>query len=573
MIGSFFYLIFNTTRNRVRSHARRLRSPRYAVGFVLGLGYFWLVFGQRITSGGSLPSIGALNTIGTGMSAMLFIIFCGIWIFGGDSTALAFSEAEVAFLFTAPVPRRALILYKLARGQLPTLFNVAVWSVLLRRGTKTLPVLAVAAGIWVVFSTLSLHRLGVALMRAGTIENVAARRTRRVLGVAFVLVAMTAVIVGLIVAPLTALHADASSNPRALMKAVMTFMQSPGVHTILFPFRLLVAPIYSASLGAWVKAMVPSLGILGLHLWWVLRADERFEEAAAAASTALAKRIEAVRSRRGVTLSPGAASKGRRTIALAPTGFPAVAIAWKNVLQFRNVVKPLTLLRLPMLVIGVAAYVGWKTGNLAQFVFAASLVMAFLIPFGVNMTVRSDLRTDMLHLPLLKSLPIAGGDLVLMEVLSSALPMAALQILFVAIGAAMLLFTGSPLKIAPGALAAALAAVPVVSVVLCTAYCTILNASAVLFPAWVRLGQPGTGGIEMMGQTMLTVLANVLAQLLLLLIPAAFGGAIWYALKSYPAVAIGAGVLLACVALSSECYGIMLALGQAFERAEPQQVS
>jgi ABC-2 type transport system permease protein len=573
VIGSFSYLIFNTTRNRLRSLARRLRSPRYAIGFLLGVGYFWLVFGRQFTSRGGLPAIGALDAIGTGMSAMLFVIFCGIWIFGGDSTALAFSEAEVAFLFTAPVPRRALILYKLARAQLPILINVAVWSVILRRGTTLLPVPAVAAGIWAVFSTLSLHRLGVALMRAGTVENIAAKRTRRVLGAALVLAAMTAVIVTLIVAPLAALHADASSNPRALIKAVTTFMQSPGVHTILFPFRLLVAPIYSASLGAWVKAMVPSLGILGLHLWWVLRADERFEEAAAAASTALAKRIEAVRSRRGVTLSPGAASKGRRTIALAPTGFPAVAIAWKNVLQFRNVVKPLTLLRLPMLVIGVAAYVGWKTGNLAQFVFAASLVMAFLIPFGVNMTVRSDLRTDMLHLPLLKSLPIAGRDLVLMEVLSSALPMAALQILFVAIGAAMLLFTGSPLKIAPGALAAALAAVPVVSVVLCTAYCTILNASAVLFPAWVRLGQPGTGGIEMMGQTMLTVLANVLAQLLLLLIPAAFGGAIWYALKSYPAVAIGAGVLLACVALSSECYGIMLALGQAFERAEPQQVS
>jgi ABC-2 type transport system permease protein len=574
VIGTFAYLIVNTMRNRVQSHARRLKSPRYAIGFLLGIGYFWMVFGRRFNSfGAGAPAPALLDSLATLMSVVIFAVFCGIWIFGGDSTSLAFSEAEVAFLFPAPVPRRALILYKLARGQLPILLNVVVWSAILRRGTGLLPIPFTGAAIWVVFTTLALHRLGGALMRAGTVENIAAKRTRRVIGAAFVLIVMTAVIVGLVVVPLTALHTDASSDPRNLLKAVMTFMQSPGVRTVLFPFHLLVAPVYAPSLAAWAKTMVPALGILGLHLWWVLRADERFEEAAAAASTALAKRIETIRSRRGGALSPEITRAGRRTIALAPTGFPAVAIAWKNVLQFRNVVKPLTLLRLPVLVIGVAAYVGWKTGNLAPAIMGASLVMAFLIPFGVNMSVRSDLRTDMLHLPLLKSLPIAGGDLVLMEVLSSSLPMAALQILFVAIAAGTVLFVPNSLPIPPGALAGGLVAVPIVCLVLCTAYCTILNASAVLFPAWIRLGQPGTGGIEMMGQTILTALANVLAQLLLLIVPAALGGAVWYVLKSYPAVAVGTGLLLGCVALSSECYGIMLALGQAFERAEPQQVT
>lgn len=574
MTAAFAYLIFNTWRNRLRSVARRLKSPRYAVGFALGIGYFWLVFGRRFMYEAGPSPTGALNALGTGMSVMLFVVFCGIWIFGGDSTALAFTQAEVTFLFTAPVPRRALILYKLARAQIPTLFNVAVWSVLLRRGTTLLPVGAVAAGIWVVFSTLSMHRLGVALMRAGTVENIAAKRTKRVLGVVLVLGVVATVIAMLIVAPLTELRSDASSSdPRALIKSVVAFMQSPGVRTLLFPFRLLVAPLYTPSVGAWAKAMIPALGILGLHLWWVLRADERFEEAAAAASTALAKRIEAVRSRRSGTLAPEVTRKGRRTIALAPTGFPPVAIAWKNVLQFRNVVKPFALLRLPVLVIGVAAYVGWKTGHLAQATLAACGLMAFFIPFGVNMTVRSDLRTDMLHLPLLKSLPIAGGDLVLMEVLSSSIPMAALQTLFVVIGATTLLVAVGPAKIPAGVIAAGLAMAPIVSLTLCTAYCTILNASAVLFPAWIHLGQPGTGGVEMMGQTILTVIANLLAQALMLLIPVGVGGAMWYAFKASPAIAIGAALFVGCVALGSECYGIMLALGAAFERAEPQQVT
>lgn len=576
MIGTFAYLIFNTARNKIRSIARRLRSPRYAIGFLLGLGYFWLVFGRPFNSSArnAAPSIASLSTIQTGMSVMLFVVFCGIWLFGGDTMILAFSEAEVALLFPSPVSRRALILYKLARAQLPILLNVAVWSVILRRGTLQLPVPFTAAGIWIVFTTLMLHRVGGALVRAGTVENLAARRVKRAIGVMLVFSILAGVVFALIISPLASLHADSPSDPAEMLKAAVKFMRSPGIQVILFPFNILIAPVYAPTIGDWAKAMVPALGIFGLHLLWVLRADARFEEAAAAASATLAKRLEAMRARRNPTLASEAPRKAqRRTIALAPTGFPAVAIAWKNVLQFRNVVKPLAILRIPALAIGLAGYIGWKTGHFGQAMVGASLVMALLIPFGVNMTVRSDLRTDMLHLPLLKSLPIAGGDLVLMEVLSSAIPMAVLQVLFVAVAAATLLFGPQAPPVAPGALAAAVVMTPIVCVVLCTAYCTILNGTAVLFPAWIQLGQPGTGGVEMMGQMILTSFANVLAIALLLIIPAGVGGAAWYGLQAYPPIATGVSLLLGCVALASECYGIMLALGQAFERAEPQQVA
>ena len=53
MIGAFAFLLFNTTRNRLLSQLRRLRTPRYAIGFVLGLGYFWMIFGRHLFSLGS----------------------------------------------------------------------------------------------------------------------------------------------------------------------------------------------------------------------------------------------------------------------------------------------------------------------------------------------------------------------------------------------------------------------------------------------------------------------------------------------------------------------------------------
>jgi hypothetical protein len=36
-------------------------------------------------------------------------------VVGSDTTALAFTQAEVSLLFTAPISRRGLILYKMAR--------------------------------------------------------------------------------------------------------------------------------------------------------------------------------------------------------------------------------------------------------------------------------------------------------------------------------------------------------------------------------------------------------------------------------------------------------------------------
>jgi hypothetical protein len=44
-----------------------------------------------------------------------------LWVVGTDKAALAFTEAEVSLLFTAPVSRRGLIVYKLVRAQVAVL--------------------------------------------------------------------------------------------------------------------------------------------------------------------------------------------------------------------------------------------------------------------------------------------------------------------------------------------------------------------------------------------------------------------------------------------------------------------
>ena len=79
----------------------------------------------------------------------------------------------------------------------------------------------------------------------------------------------------------------------------------------------------------WLHAIGPALLLLGLHYVWVIRSDTAFEEAAAETSLRRAR----ARGRRGAR--PAGYSAHRRLPALlrlAPLGWPAGAILWKNVL-------------------------------------------------------------------------------------------------------------------------------------------------------------------------------------------------------------------------------------------------
>jgi ABC-2 type transport system permease protein len=576
VIAAFAYLLLNTTRNRLQSQLRRLRTPRYAIGFVLGLGYFWLIFGRHLYGRGGSPfgpNAGAsmISSFDPIAPALFAIVIAGIWIFGGDMSALAFSEAEVSMLLTAPVPRRGLVIYKLAQSQIIILLNVLIWTFVLRRGSSSIPSAASAAAIWTIFTTLNLHRMGAALTSASQVEYRAAGKRLTWAAKLFTFALIALVIGTLVSAPLSQLNAPDGKDPFEFIRMVFKFSETPGVRKALYPFHLVTAPSFAANVNDWAVAMLPALGIVLLHVWWVLRSEAAFEEAAAFASTERAKKLEAMRSRRTMHLAPEKKTGGW-TIALASTGLPLIAILWKNAIATRRNVSPGALLRLPILIFGVAAFVGWKSGNMLQAVFATAGVMGILLPLLIIQVLRNDLRTDMMNLPLLKTLPLAGGDLVLAEVGSGAVAMLVVQIVLFGISGLALLLR--PDSLHHPAIAAGIAiAAPVTLFSLDIAICTIVNGSAVIFPGWIRLGPGSTGGVELMGQAILSMIASVLVFALMLLIPAAVGAGIWYVLQSAPAIATTIACVFGAAVLGAESYVMMQALGAAFERAEPQQIT
>ncbi len=576
VVGAFVYLTWTSFRNRLVHRIRQSRNPRYALAVILGAGYFYLVFWRnpRQAHGQALPLLaggGHLLALGG-----LLLGAVSMWLLGGDSTALAFTQAEASMLFPAPVSRRQLVAYKLVRGQLPLLLNTAIWLLILDAGRATLPIWARGIGLWLLFCTVFLHRLGASLVRTSWAEHGRQGVRRHALSLA----AFAAIVAGVAVnvAPAVAPVRGAADLSGALAVLGAALAQAPARY-VLWPFAAVLGPVFAASTPAWLAAMPAALLVLLGHVWWVMHTDTAFEEAALAATAERARRIEALRGRRaGVAGGGGAGAaagapgarargRGRAGIALAPTGHPAAAIVWKNLVCLRRTSQQRQLLS-PLLLAGVLGAVSGAQLGAAAGVAVGLVAFASVMVLMGPLMLRGDLRQDLQHLAELKTLPFRGATVVAAEVLSVSVPLAAAQAVALALAAGVAEAAG--LRWAPPAMRLAVA-VGIVPVLVAFNACsvTIQNGMPILFPGWSRLGAVVPGGVEMMGQMILVVGFYSLLLAALLLVPAAMAFVAIGALHLTGALAVAGTMVAGSAALAFELQGVMQWLGRAFERLEP----
>src|SRR5207245_3010143 len=95
----------------------------------------------------------------------LFLMVLSAWVFPHERAALLFSEAEIAFLFPAPVTRRTLIHFKLLRSQIAILFTTFSLTLVSGRFSQGGKASIHAAGWWVILSTRGQHTLPASLAR------------------------------------------------------------------------------------------------------------------------------------------------------------------------------------------------------------------------------------------------------------------------------------------------------------------------------------------------------------------------------------------------------------------------
>jgi hypothetical protein len=562
-MSAFFYLVWSSGRNRFLSSVRRVRSPRYAAALIVGVLYLW-GFLFRPTTSGAVTSIFVGPPTETVVTLLLVVTLMGSWVFGSDMTALAFTQAELSFLFPAPLSRRALIRYKLFRAQIVVLINALIWVFVLRRGGGPLPSMLRAISLWALFSTLNLHRLGAALVRSSWREHgkTGARRHRWSIA-AFGIVGVS-VIVNLIAHRVAI---QSASGVGQFFTTLAHVLSSAPASWALLPFHAIIAPTFATSVPEWAREMLPAVAMLAAHAVWVLRTDAAFEDAAIEASAERARRLEAMRTRR--TIAATAAPRAvKAPAALAVAGPPAFAIFWKNILCLRRTAQLRLLLGPLLMAIAFGAAFSTDGADTAAIISRSAAIFAgLLVVFGGRL-IRNDLRQDMQHLPLLKSLPIAPGDLMLAEVASAALPMAALQMLLLIIAyVASLLWVDVPLT--AGVRMGILIAAPFAVVALNGALLTIQNGIAVLFPAWIRLGPAVTTGVEALGQNVLATVANLFSLGVALIIPALVGITAVSAMDTPGVSSFALAIIVAAAILGAETYGAMRLLGRAFAKAEP----
>lgn len=584
MLTAFAYLFRTTLRNRVRRQLARLRTPRYALALALGLLY---VAALTFRPGGSTPS-GAGGIPGfTGVGATLFLsstfalaLFTAKWwLFGASSGTLAFSPAELQFLFPAPIRRRALVLYRLVSTQAALLFSAIFIGLLFRRGAPTLPSPLRVVGLWILFSTTMMHQMGVTLVRTAAAERGSGLR-RNAPAIVVVAAGITTLVVAIVreFPPVRTAGGLFHALP-----ALGPILRGPIPSAVLLPFRWLLAPVYAPDTAHWLAAIGPAVAILALHYVWVLRADATFEEAAVDASARRAARI-AARSATSSALAPVPSSASRPLVRLAPTGQPWTAIVWKNTVALTRGLR-LTVAARVAVVLVVIVSVLRSTGafgsdgvpstanGLVVLGGALSLVAAVYLTLLGPLVVRNDLRQDLAHLSVLRTYPLRGRTVVFAEVVSSATAVTVLQLGLLIVGYLLTVRYQSaewPVRTRTLELLASFLVLPTIN----GASFLIQNAMALLLPGWVRLGAvTASAGIELIGQRALAAIASFLALAVVLALPA--GAAALVAWLVGVTTVTGAAATLAAgfAVIAVELWLAVEWLGGVYERVDPTAIT
>ncbi len=589
MLNALLYLRFTSLKNWLISRGRRLRQPKYLLSAIVGCAYFYFFFFRHLGRdaahhGRNAAATQAMNDLVETLPAdwhaalmafgafALLVFLTLMWVVPAQRAALGFTEAEIAFLFPAPITRRALVHFRLLSSQLRSLAGATVmmlfsnrWSILGGNAlTHTL-------GWWFIFSALNLHFSGAnfTLTRLADLGLSAWRRRALVLFFILVIIAMT--IARLPVDARVPAMGNAMDLGPVTSWAIALTTTAP-LGWLLWPIKLVLAPFVALGLRDFLVAFGPAFAIITLHYLWVVRTAIAFEDASVDYAQKRAARIAAWRA--GDRRMGGTPTRGRPApFRLASTGRPEVAFLWKNLLstwQYFN---------LRVLLGGAAAILAaciWLNVRADWRGFLPGIAVPVLILAGYTLIVgpqfaRQDIRSDLVNADILKTYPLSGWQILLGELLTPVVILTAilwlalltLGLTFHAVDARLDWLTAE-LRVAIG-LGLAVLVPPLVTLQL-----LVPNAAALVFPGWFHLARTRGGGPEVIGQRMIFFFAQLLTMAFALL-PAVGVGALIVVISSHfigTTVAVTIATLFVLAVLLAEVWCGVWLLGQRFEKLD-----
>jgi hypothetical protein len=578
MFKALLYLRLTSLKNLLVSRARRLRQPKYLAGAVVGAAYFWFFFFRHVAAAGrpahaAGPALDHMQAaarefmlLAPALAALVFLVILALmWLIPSGPAALGFSEAEIAFLFPAPITRRALVHFKLIGAQFRSLFGAVIMMLLSNRWTWLGGgAVTHALGWWFLFSAFNLHLTGSRF----TLTRLSARR----FGVARCRGFVVALFAAIVAATLANLPpAPLAPDPAGIARWLATLAHTAPLSWLLLPVGLLVAPFFATATSAFFVVVGPALLVLAAHYFWVVRSVVSFEEASIAKAEKRAALLAARRAgdRR---LGSGPPKAGRKPpFTLAGTGRPELAFLWKNLLSTPSWLSLRTLLVTAGAILLGSAWLhhhGEWRGLMIGLGVAAAFACGYLLLIGPQFA-RQDIRHDLAQADILKTYPLAGWQVVLGELLT---PTAILT------GTMWLLLLTAALNLYPQhgefhwlaplgrPLAAGCAALLVPALLLLQLL--VPNTATLLFPSWFQSSRHGERGIEVMGQRLLFFFAQFVVMIVTFAPALLLAGGAAYAVRWLigPAAAMVIATLLALAVLLAEAAGGVWWLGRRFER-------
>ena len=571
MIAALFYLQYHSARNRLVTRIKRLQQPKYLIGAIAGGLYFYFYFFRYLFGGNGGSRGSALNVsvspehllaIESLAAVALFIAVLLAWLIPHERASLTFTEAEVAFLFPAPVSRRTLVHFKLMKSQLRIFFSAFIFSLFFHRFGGN--VWIHSAGWWLVLSILNLHFLGASFARTLLLERGISNWLRRLL--VFLLVAL--LIAGVVIWARNTVAWPENGNPLDLdtiLRYSQSILTAGPAEYVLYPFRVVVNPFFAADAPAFFAVLAPGLLLLLLHYLWVIFSDVAFEEASLAASQKAAARVTAMRTG---NWAAGRNQKVRRAwFKLKPAGQAFTALLWKNLIGAGRVFSLRFWILITALIVTFTVICSSTSGGQGLAVVAGMLVamaLGYSLLLGPQM-LRLDFRQDLPMADILKTYPVAGWQLALGEILAPTLLLAGFQWLLLVPGSALIFFLpGNHQTLLLAIALGAAILLPVLDFILLL----IPNAAVLLFPSWLPTGKDSPRGIEATGQRLIFAIGQLLV-LSLTLVPATLVFlVVYFPLKIFagPVIPVFLAVPASAIILAGEAAAGIYLLGKLFER-------
>lgn len=574
MNPALWFLLSRSLVNNIRRRIGRLRQPKYLLGALLGGAYFYFYFYRFLFLGDFQGRARNAAPLDLGLSPDLYLDLAALLLLGGlilfawlwpsSRAALAFSEAEISFLFPAPLSRRQLLVFKLLRSQLGLLLLALLTALVTGRFARDGHALQHTIGWWVVFATLQLHRLGASFVLTRLMDRGLSTLWRR----AGILLGLGAA-VGLLA--YWRQHAPDAPDLQAMLREgeLGTYVRQLATvgpaPWLLWPFQKVVAPWFAADPMAFFMALGPALAIVAAHFVWVVRSEVAFEEASLALS---AKYAQLIAARRAGNFRPfGPKKKAEPIFSLRPTGWAVPALVWKSWIYSGGRKALWFGLVGAAIAIAVACvpwlFGQWKIVSKMSVILGASLSAGLL--FGSTQATAQAIRRELEMADLFKTAPVPAWQVVLGQMLGPALRWSALQwvaavLLLVGLlaqerGAQLLSEFGPPVVLGL-----------VVSLPPLNVLASLIPATAmVVFPGWFK---PGEGrGVEATGLGLLLLVAQIVFLCFALILPGVAAAGVGFATQLFWPLpgAVFAGLAAGSLVMALEAWIGALLLGKGYE--------